>query len=560
MAQRVKVEWNTFCCSLCLHLLKAPVTTPCGHSYCSECIRQHWDAEEEKRIYSCPECSRSFSPRPDLEKSTMLVALMEGLARTGLRQVPAGVSFAGAEDVACDVCAGRKLKALKSCLDCRVSFCETHLQPHHQSSAFQRHTLVEPTHGLQENICTCHDVLMEEFCRSDVQTFCFQCFVEKRKNENGVSSALAGARELEKTRKKIQQLIHDTEEDLKELQRELKVIDDSADEAVKDSEDIFAQMICLLEKRRSEVQQQVRCRQEAEVNRVQELQKKLEQKITDLKLRDTWLEKISHTRDLLRFTYEFSSYCSVLWKVDFDAPRVKMSPLGPFEEVAGAASKLGDKLQEWLMETQMDVSRTVSQSDVPAPQLRWREDFLRFSRPLTLDPNTANRHILLSEEDRKGTHVIEELPYPDHPDRFSDHAVVMSRESLTGQCYWEVELGGARNVGVAVSDWDVSRASRSEGCELSFGFTDDSWALYTYRDGYIFRHSNKTTRLYAPVSSRVGVYLDYSKGLLSFYAVCGTMEFIHTAKATFTQPLHAALLISKESSAEVCDIWLNSQL
>lgn len=149
MAQKVKLEWDTFSCSLCLALPKAPVTTPCGHSDCRECIRDHWGAEEARGVDSCPQCSSTSKPRPVLETSTVLAALVAALEKTG-RQVAAAAAaadhcFARVEDGACDVCAGRTLKALKSCLDCRASYCNSHLQPHHRSSAFQRHRLVEPT-------------------------------------------------------------------------------------------------------------------------------------------------------------------------------------------------------------------------------------------------------------------------------------------------------------------------------------------------------------------------------------------------------------------------------
>ncbi|XP_030290634.1 tripartite motif-containing protein 16-like [Sparus aurata] len=557
MAQKaVQLDEKTISCPICLDLLKDPVTTPCGHSYCKKCINDHWDTEDEKRIYSCPQCRKSFTQRPELLKSTMLAVLVEELKKTGLQAAPADHCYAGPEDVACDVCTGRKLRAVKSCLVCLASYCEKHLQPHYESPTFKKHKLVEPSEKLQENICSRHGEVLKFFCRNDQQCICCLCSVEEHKGHDTVSAAAERTerqRELEGSRHNIQQRIQDREEDVKLLQQEVEAINGSADKAVEHSEKIFTQLIRLMEKRRSDVKQQVRSQQETEVSRVKELQEKLEQEITELKRKDAELKKLSHTEDHTQFLHNYPSLSAL--SESTHSSSIKIRPLKYFEDVTAAVSEVRDKLQDVLRETWTNISLTVTEVDVllSQPKNMTRADFLKYSCKITLDPNTAFSRLLLSEGNRKATGMSQVQSYSDHPDRFTNRRQVLSRESLTGRCYWEVEWGG--EVGVAVAYKDISRAGDSDEC--GFGSNDKSWMLTCSTDSYEFCHNKVKTIISGHRSSRVGVYLDHSAGILSFYSVSDTMTLLHRVQTTFTQPLYAGLWFnwwSSEDSAEFCEL------
>ncbi|KAK6291567.1 hypothetical protein J4Q44_G00383330, partial [Coregonus suidteri] len=130
---------------------------------------------------------------------------------------------------------------------------------------------------------------------------------------------------------------------------------------------------------------------------------------------------------------------------------------------------------------------------------------------LTLDPNTVNRFLSLSEENRKVTCRREEQPYPDHPERFKDCEQVLCREGLTGRCYWEVEWSG-REAGIGVTYKGISR--RGWGSDCLIGYNDKSWSLDCSDNSYSAWHNNKSTTIDVPSSSshRVGVYLDWPAG------------------------------------------------
>ncbi len=196
---------------------------------------------------------------------------------------------------------------------------------------------------------------------------------------------------------------------------------------------------------------------------------------------------------------------------------------------------------------------------------------------LTLDPNTANSVLILTEKNRKVTRVFEKQPYPDHPDRFDYWEQVLCRESVCGRCYWEIEWSGDTGVDISVSYKSISRKG---SYDCLFGNNDQSWSLSCSPDRYAFTHNNlKTVLPVKPLSCRTGVcddhyitevcddhyitevcddhyiagvFVDHGAGTLSFYSVSDTMSLIHTVQTTFTQTLYPGFRVGYESSVELC--------
>ncbi|KAM9322253.1 tripartite motif-containing protein 16-like protein [Pholidichthys leucotaenia] len=174
----------------------------------------------------------------------------------------------------------------------------------------------------------------------------------------------------------------------------------------------------------------------------------------------------------------------------------------------------------------------------PQPEPKTRAEFLKYSQEITLDPNTVNEFLLLSEENRKVTVASQPQSYPPHPERFTLFYQVLSKESLSGRCYWEVEWSGDI-LDVAVTYKNISRG----GQESLFGYNDKSWALECEQNSFRFMHNSIETPVLDPRSSRIGVFLDHSAGLLSFYSVSETMTLLLRVQTTFTQPLYAGLWV-----------------
>ncbi|XP_055362248.1 stonustoxin subunit alpha-like isoform X2 [Betta splendens] len=185
--------------------------------------------------------------------------------------------------------------------------------------------------------------------------------------------------------------------------------------------------------------------------------------------------------------------------------------------------------------------------------VRWlRPGLSKYFCQLTIDTNTVNRRLQLSENNRKVTHVEEDQSYPDHPDRFDYWPQLLCSNGLTGRCYWEVEWKG--RVHISVSYRGIRRKGGSTDCW--FGFNDQSWSLYCSDDGYSVRHNNIVTSISSSVSDRVSVYVDCPAGSLSFYRVSSDkLIHLHPFNTTFTKPLYPGfVLCSPGSSVSLCDV------
>ncbi|XP_061589233.1 NLR family CARD domain-containing protein 3-like [Cololabis saira] len=186
----------------------------------------------------------------------------------------------------------------------------------------------------------------------------------------------------------------------------------------------------------------------------------------------------------------------------------------------------------------------------PAGQ-RWLTPGLRkYSCQLTIDTNTVNNNIKLSDHNRKMTCVQEEQSYPDHPDRFDHRCQLLCREVLTGRCYWEVEWRG--RVSVSVSYGGINRKGESNDCV--FGRNNQSWSLFCFydRSRYHVCHNDKTSFTSSSVSDRVAVSVDVPAGTLSFYSVSSDgLIHLHTFNTTFTEPLYPGFWFRFRSGSSV---------
>ncbi|XP_008409825.1 tripartite motif-containing protein 16-like [Poecilia reticulata] len=540
MAAKSEAPYSLYC-SVCLEAMKKPVTLPCGHSYCMDCVSNYWDLEGQKGVCSCPQCRHTFNSRPVLNKNTVLVDLIERMAKPE-RTTQLCEKQAKPNEVECDFCTVKKLKAVKTCLVCLASYCATHVQPHYESAAFLRHKLVEVSGSIQEKICSKHDKLLEVYCRSDDECICLLCVMDEHKGHDTVSAA-AARKEKQKLfgekKQRNQQRIGEKVKQVRQLGQKMKALKLSRDAALDQNEKIYAEIVSVADKRRSVVQELIKHQENAASGQTETLISQLEKEIRDLRGRGDEMRKLSSTEDNIYFL----KHCKPIF--NGTEPKVSLNfdlqQCLSFDCVTKTISDLKDKM-ETLSTAIKDISDTIE--TVPDPTTR--QELCMYSCSLSLDPNTAFENLLLSEENTKVTWTKKAQEYPYRTERFTKYDQVLCAEGLSGVCYWEVEWKGPR-VEVAVC---YKGPNMKESC---FGYNDQSWSVSLANSGSTFWHNEMKIKIPNPCSPRMGLYLNHKAGTLSFYSVSCSEQLVllHKVQTTFSQPLYPGFMVSKGASVKI---------
>nr|XP_017207573.1 uncharacterized protein ftr06 isoform X4 [Danio rerio] len=542
---------DQFNCSICLDLLKDPAAIPCGHSFCMSCISGYWDQDEQKGVYSCPQCRQTFTPRPVLGKNFILTEVVENIRKTKLQAARPAQCYSESVDVECDVCTGRKYKAVKSCLVCLDSYCQIHFDRHEEFHSKKPHKVTDATGRLQEMICPQHEELLEMYCRTDQRCICMLCLMNEHKTHETVLPAEERAekqKHLKESQSKLQQRIQERQKECEELRVSLETHKRSVQATVEDTEAMFNELIQFIERTRCEVTQMIRDQEKAALSGAEGQLEQLEQEIDDLKRRNTELEQLSGTEHHIYFLQSFQSLSVPPGATDSSSIGSPPS-FGDFRKMV---SQVKEKLQQAFKEGPGNISGIVRYiNGIPTPEHESRNEFLQYYQQLTLDSDTAYECLRLSDGNKVVTRMKKLLHYPDHPDRFDSFAQVLCKESVHGRCYWEFERSG-RGMCASVSYQSISRKGKESECK--FGYNDQSWSLYCSDTRCSFRYNNEESKLRVESSlSRIGVYVDHSAGTLSFYSVSDTMSLIHSVHTTFTQPLYPGFEVCNYSVVKLCD-------
>ncbi|XP_043075904.1 tripartite motif-containing protein 65 isoform X2 [Puntigrus tetrazona] len=359
MAEAILGDQDQYSCSICLDLLKDPVTIPCGHSYCMSCINECWSTNDQEGIYRCPQCRQTFDSKPPLNRSTVLAEIMEKLRSTGLSE--SAQCLAGPGEIACDFCSGERIKAVKSCLECRASYCEIHVQPHYNVPALKKHKLVK---AAVIPVCPKHDKLLEVYCRTDHKCVCMHCLLDDHKGHDTVPSTTERNEKqikLTQSQTKVKKTVQAKEQELQMMKIDIASHSDSAKKAVENSKKMFSELVKLIEKKSNEVIEEIKAQEKADLDQGTKLQKKLEEDITELKKRDRVLDDLLQADDI-QFLQNYKSVSSSSGSDELRS--FSFQPHCSFEDVRKLISELTGKLETTCTQ---EISKTIHKvSDLSA--------------------------------------------------------------------------------------------------------------------------------------------------------------------------------------------------
>ncbi|XP_034005922.1 E3 ubiquitin-protein ligase TRIM21 [Trematomus bernacchii] len=420
------------------------------------------------------------------------------------------------EEVFCDVCLGDgRPKAIKSCLVCLTSYCEEHLKAH--SARFTKHKLIEPVANMEDRMCPKHERLLELFCKKDQTCVCVLCTETDHRAHYTVPVErewMEKKAQLKMTEIDIQQMIQEREKKLHEIKLCVEENKASAQREVEESMQVVSELVRSIHKTQGELVLGIEEKQRQTERWADGLIAGLEREITELQRRNTDLENVART-DHIHFLKSFPALSTPPPVKDWSETSV------PTAMCVGMIRRSLSKLEVALKE----MIRKLAESEI--------KKILKYTVDVTLDPESANPWLQLSQDRHQVRHLGAWQDLPDHPQRFDTVVVVLGREGFTsGRHYWEVQVGDK-------DDWymGVARSSVNRKGKIAISTSQGYWALAMKKgQGYRVSTSPPLPLAIDPMLKRVGVYVDYEEGQVSFYDV-KALTHIYTFKDTFTEKI-----------------------
>ncbi|KAM4691170.1 uncharacterized protein WCC33_016030 [Rhinophrynus dorsalis] len=499
-------------CSICKEIFTDPVTLPCGHSYCLDCITRTWEHQHEKEA-SCPECRQRYRIRPELKTNLRLRSIVERFHSTHPELEETRIL--------CTYCVHSPVPAAKSCLLCEASLCDTHLKVHSKSP---EHVLTEPTTSWDNRKCPDHKKVLEYYCSEDDACICVSCYLAGEHRGHELQTLKFAS---EKKKDELEMILEKLTSERNKIENMILILQGHYKVVQEKSSDVTGQVIALirdirdqldvLEKRvLSEVSRQVEQISHSVSDQIQQMEIKKD----EMSRKISHIEELHNTTDPLTVLQGLKTGRAKFCDQDRLKDDVNATDLGDLDEVL---------ISMTLYNNLADIVTVVKKKE--EFKVQWASDIL-------LDVNTAGDHLHISDNLQQASWSQINKNYTEKFKHFPQ--ALSTRSFSSGRHYWAVETSkdGCCSVGVAYPSME------RRGGQSCIGNNSKSWCLFKSYLKLSVIHNKEEIILHSRLSCyKLGVYLDYEAGRLSFYELGDPIRHLYTFTATFTEPLHAALWV-----------------
>ncbi|XP_069605332.1 E3 ubiquitin/ISG15 ligase TRIM25-like [Ranitomeya imitator] len=493
---------DELCCPICLCLYTEPVTLRCGHNFCNLCIRRALDSQVSSRNHYCPYCRKRFSMRPSPRPNITLCNVVQRLLSFSQETSIAGIS--------CTYCITMPVSAVMSCLLCEASLCNDHIAVHNKSP---EHVLVAPTLFPQTRKCIIHTKVLDYFSPEDVT--CVYCTAHRNNQTHedaGPSESMNLEEVLEKLTLKREIIAKCTEKHLLHRQK----VQTLADRYALNTKALFANLKRNLSSLEIRILKDI-WRQEERVSfSVDDNIKRLEVRKNKISKQIACLQEIGN---FLIPKTEIAGQDHIEAEETYRANMILAEEFHVDDFIPVLISETLRRELHDIMTNVKPLYRGNSAIDI------------------SLDPDTAGRNITVSKDQKTASYSI--IKRKRNPQNFVVFQV-LSSQSFSGRCYWEVETCDNRSwrIGVVYPSIGTKKPTRRIGDDAK------SWCLCQFQHNYSVIHDGRKITLSQKVSAlRLGVYLDSKAGTLSFFELGDPVEKLYTFTTTFSGPVHAVLYL-----------------
>ncbi|KAM5170141.1 E3 ubiquitin-protein ligase TRIM39-like [Mantella aurantiaca] len=515
-------------CPACLNIYTDPVMLNCGHNFCRVCIDRELDTQEGSGGYSCPKCREEFQLRPVLHKNITLCQIVDNFLADQSHQEETSIS--------CTYCIHAHVPAIKSCLLCEASLCSNHLKVHSKS---QEHVLCDPTTSPEDRKCSLHKKILEYSCTENsesVQVSCCLIAIHKGNQVESLNETSEKTKKLKNTLQKLMTKREEIEKKVQGLQEHQRKIKQKADCEIKKVIDLFTEIRRQLEDLEKRVLTEISRQENQRSFLISDVVQQLETKKDELSRRMNQIEELCNMTDPLTVPQESDTeeLCNTEDddNKDLETHAEQLQSDGELDMI-----QISRLLRTGLSDVVMGVIGGI---------------YTQEAIDLLLDVNSATQSIHISDDMKTAT-FLGNQNRTETPEAFQFYPQVISRGTFnSGRHYWVVDVRGSHYWKVGVCYPSIQRKG-GERCEgglsglQEIGYNDKSWVMERWNMQYFMIHDHRRFQLPDTITGdKIRVLLDYEAGQISFYDLGDPNRHLHTFTTTFTEPLHAALLIWDE--------------